>query len=160
MATSKYIAFFSNFCKFSNEFMDAITSRNLRNQFLLICIDSYPNIPSFVDRVPLVYDQNTKQVFVDDEIDKLITKMAQPHDLSSYNADTDGGFCYIDDNGSTVCSSQNFMAINDFDGFRINTPNDEGDNVKSKRSDSSMLEQYMAQRDDDMRFIKTQSVQQ
>ena len=156
MAT-KYVAFFSNFCKFSNQFMDSITSRNIRTNFVLICIDSYPNIPAFVDRVPLVYDPTTKQVFVDDEIDKLVERLSVPIDLMSYNSGREGGFCFIEDSGAAVCSSHNFMAINDMDIYKINTPAEDGESAKNKRGgDSSVLERYMAQREEDMRAIKQQ----
>lgn len=156
---NKLVAFFSNFCPHSKSFVEAIGINSLRNEFLLICVDSYANIPPFVDRVPLVYDPRSKRVYVDDELDQLVIQMGKSMgggDIASYNCEQDGGFCYIDDNGATVCSTQNFMAISDMDAFKINTPLEDND-VKAKKADGTNLETFMAQRDNDIRLMKATS---
>ncbi len=158
MATTKFVLFFSNFCKYSKDVIAFITENNIRNDFVLISIDSYKNIPSFVDRVPLIFANDSKEVFTDDKLDKLIQQIAvqkRNQTLMSFNEDKTGGFCFIDDAGATVCSTTGFMSLDEFTEHRIPTPEEFNTNtVKSKKADTSALEKYMAQRDDDLRIVK------
>jgi len=156
MASHNYLLFFSNYCKYSKDVLTQIQQNNLSKEFLLICIDSYSNIPQFVDRVPLIYQPHKKEIYIDESIDELINDMtkAQNKSLMSYNDGMDGEFCYIDENAQMICSSTGFMSLGDFESHRIQTPDDADISNKTKKSDSSILEKYMAQRDDDMRSIK------
>jgi hypothetical protein len=161
MASHTYIIFFSNFCKYSKEVLGQISKQNLSKEFLTICIDSYPNIPQFVDRVPLIYHPHKKEIFVDDNLDNFLRELFKQHNrgLLSYNEASTGSFCFIDDNGLQVCSTTDFMSLGDFEINHIQTPEDSEISNKSKKSDSAILEKYMAQRDDDMRLIKDMTKQ-
>ena len=75
--SGKHALFFSNYCEFSKEVIRDLTKKNIRSLFVLICIDeNRKNIPSCVDRVPLVIT-SSQAVFIEDDIPKFITMLNQ-----------------------------------------------------------------------------------
>jgi hypothetical protein len=158
----KIVLFFSNYCNFSKHVINVLTKKNLRHFFVLICVDSLPNIPKFVDRVPLIYVNN--EVVVDDAIDGFIEKLdSQSHSrniepilmneqFSSFQGlDATEG----DLNGSeNVQSTTSYMSLQQMDAFKIYTPSEE--NVGVKKSDSGTLEKYISQRENEYNLLKKQ----
>ena len=65
---TKHTLFYSrSSCEFSKEVVDLIVQRGLRDRFTLICVETYPNIPAFVNCVPLAY--TTKgEILTDDDL--------------------------------------------------------------------------------------------
>ena len=76
--SSKDCLFFSTQCQHSMELLKLLDSMDLKQMFLLICIDNQKyKIPQFVDRVPMIYKQQERRVLVDkmlvDYISQLIS---------------------------------------------------------------------------------------
>ena len=151
MSSPEYILFFSNLCNFSKEVLSTITRKNIRNAFILICVDTVTNLPPFVDRVPFIINKQTRDMYVDDNIDKIIDeihkKMYPPmiEALPSYiGGQEDSEFENL--NGNADCN------MLDLDNFRITTiTEDEG--LRGKKADSQLLEQYIAMRDTDVKGV-------
>ena len=64
----KHILFYSNLCQFSQDAIQLIYKKNVRDQFLNICIENpkyQQSLPPFVDRVPLILTAD-KQIVVDE----------------------------------------------------------------------------------------------
>ena len=68
MQNQKDILFYSNFCEFSKNIINAITKHNLRSIFLFICVDEGKyQIPQFIDSVPTILKRNG-EVFKDEQL--------------------------------------------------------------------------------------------
>lgn len=151
-----YILFFSNFCNYSKDVVGVITRKNIRNAFVFVCVDTVRPIPPFVTCVPLITSRTNKAMYVDEQIMELLDHIAKSmypptqieamNSMSAFSADnTESEFeSFGQDNG-------NFSML-DMDHFRINTIN-EDEEVKCKRADSSQLEQFIAQRDSDVKRV-------
>lgn len=151
-----FILFFSNFCNYSKDVVGVITKKNIRNAFVFVCVDTVRPIPSFVTCVPLVTSRTEKSVYVDEQImellDRISKSMYPPSQIEAMNSmsglstgNTESEFeAFGQDNGS--------FSLLDMDNFRINTIT-EDEEVKGKRADSSQLEQFIAQRDNDVSFV-------
>ena len=69
----KFLLFYSNYCHYSKTLLEEIKKKDIQEMFLLICVDTNMyTIPTFVDRVPMVYQKNSKQIFIEDNIIDLI----------------------------------------------------------------------------------------
>jgi hypothetical protein len=125
----------------------------------MICIDTYMRIlPTFVDRVPLIYDNN--QVYTDEAIDEYINHLA-PKKIESFNESimSCNSWMALDDSGDNCISTNTYVSINDFERLNAKSvPVDENtSNTKSKRWDPVVLEKYMANRADDSRQYASQA---
>lgn len=66
------ILFHSNFCRFSKEVIDLMTKYNIRQNFVLVCVDNKNyQIPKFIDRVPSIL-KISGEVFTDDQLYKYL----------------------------------------------------------------------------------------
>ena len=66
----KTVLFFSKFCGHSTEALRAITGRDLRSAFALLCIDDAEvrrRLPAYVDRVPLAFTPD-RRILADDAL--------------------------------------------------------------------------------------------
>jgi hypothetical protein len=156
---SKYLLFYSKYDTYSHQVLSIIQKSIDKNDFLLICRETHPNLPAFVDRIPIIYVTATRQLIADEHILEFLTssstKSTRPgktDDLMTYNDVMSASFCYLDETGTPICSSGNFSSLTDFD-TKISTPTDGEDSRKSKKADSSMLEKYMAQRESDIVLV-------
>jgi hypothetical protein len=145
-----FLLFFSNYCNYSKEVIGIITRKNIRNTFVLICIDTIQNIPPFVDRVPMIINKQSKGIYVDEDIVKLLDAVSQqmypPVSIGALNSAWDD--TEFENPGGE--NEENFCQL-DLEQFRIHCANDDDTN-KVKKADSSILEQYIAQRDADIKI--------
>ena len=156
---SKPLLFYSNTCNHSKLLIDRVNKLNITNIFLMICIDTYMRLlPSFVDRVPLIYD-NT-QIYTDEAIDEYINRLA-PKQIESFNESimSCSSWMALDDPGDNCISTNNYVSINDFgllEAQRVPL-DDDTSSTKGKRWDPAMLEKYMANRAEDSRQYASQA---
>ena len=118
MSSKPYILFYSNKCAYSNEVLGLIASLSLNPMFLYVNIDnkSY-TLPEFVDRVPLVFLKQSKEVVVDQNVVLFINSLASkprqgpqaPHAQMPEQALESG----ISDMSKGISSSYSFMNEND-----------------------------------------------
>jgi hypothetical protein len=154
-----YVLFFSNFCNYSKEVLGDITRRNIRNAFVLICIDSIANIPPFVTVVPLIACKSTKQIYVDDAISKILDEIhAKEYPAVTIEAlPSSIGFQSHESDFEALGQDNMAYSMLDMSNFRI-TITDDGDETKAKKADSSVLEQYIANRDNDIKINDRQNL--
>jgi hypothetical protein len=157
----KDILFYSNFCEYSKEVLGIIAKKNIRNDFVLVCVDNRTsNLPSFVDRVPLIFSITT-EVIVDEGIQKYIdTKYSSNNgDLEPFSLFSASGksnysdaFSFIEEGGQEdFVKGYTYLNMND---GAISTVQEESDSTKKSKIDSSILEKFMAERDNDLKNIK------
>jgi hypothetical protein len=115
-------------------------------------------LPPFVDRVPLIYDNN--QVYTDDDMEQYINRLA-PKQIESFNESITScsSWMALDDAGDNCISTNSYVSINDFGLLEAQTVpvDDDTSSTKRKRWDPAMLEKYMANRADDSRQYATQA---
>lgn len=147
--SNKDIIFYSNYCVFSREVVDSIIKRDLKNNFVFICVDTNRHrIPQQIDRVPALYLRQTGDVIFEDDIityiEKHITEDISPIDNSTYS----DCFSFLDDN-------QSQMGFKQFGVFgqeqQIYTPDD--DTSQNKADSSNSLENYANQREMDTKRL-------
>lgn len=73
-----FILFHSVQSKFSEEVVDQIRQNGLNKHFIIVDIN-HPSIkiPSFVTFVPMIYDKESKKIFRDDDITRVITSLVK-----------------------------------------------------------------------------------
>jgi len=164
--SSKNVLFYSNYCNFSKEILGEITKRNIRDLFVLICVDQNRyNIPSFVDRVPLIVTTQ-KQIVTDDDVLTFITELHKHHgstEISAYTVGTSrigmfsDQYSFIEeDSGRHGNHGMPFVFIEkEGDMCRIQTPDDDGhgNGTGNQKLDMSILENLKAQRDMDVQKL-------
>ena len=150
----EYFLFFSNFCPYSKEVVGLVTKKNIRNAFVLICVDTLQQVPPFVDRVPMIVNKHTKDVYADDSIYKVLddvsNKMYPPVKIEAMPSTAFTAF--QDTEFESLGGGTDSYSMLDMDNYRISYV-EEDDNLKNKKADSSQLEQYISQRDADMSII-------
>lgn len=119
MSSKPYILFYSNKCAYSNEVLALIASLSLNPMFLYVNIDnkSY-TLPEFVDRVPLIFLKNSKELVVDQNVVLFINSLSStkpprtpqaPHAQMQEQALESG----ISDMSKGISSSYSFMNENE-----------------------------------------------
>ncbi len=74
-SAGKPVLFFSQYCRFSTEILQALTKKGLRNRFVLVCVDTHRmQVPAFVDRVPVILTP-TRDLLSDDAVSDFIASM-------------------------------------------------------------------------------------
>lgn len=156
-APKKDILFFSNLCDYSKEVISVITKKNIRNEYMFVCVDTnkYP-LPRFVDRVPLIFTKNS-DILYDESILRYIEMTSSSHmeniDVIPFCMGGGETFSFLDDNdGNTTFKSftplgldQRIMAI----------PEAEDSGSRKSKIDPSVLDRYMQERDADISSIKS-----
>ena len=89
--SNKDCLFFSTQCQHSMELLKLLESHEMKQMFLLICIDNQKfKIPQFVDRVPMIYKTQERRVLVDkilvDYVSQLIAYKNQMVASRSHNS--------------------------------------------------------------------------
>lgn len=73
----KDLLFYSNFCEHSKYVVSVLIKRNIREHFILVCVDKKGlNIPPFVDRVPVIFTIR-KELFKDEDVMRYIESKVQ-----------------------------------------------------------------------------------
>lgn len=174
----KHILFYSNLCNFSQETIQTIYKKNLRDRFMNVCIENpkfQNSLPPFVDRVPMILTAN-QEIVVDhngqNNIDMFINMLSsvssgqsqqQPSsasekedaDLTPFSALEMGsklsdGFSYISDEQDQFGWSHNFVRIGG-EQQMINPSTDTATTEKNKMKEA-MYENYIQERN---RFDET-----
>lgn len=150
----KDILFYSNTCGFSKEMLQIIVNNNLKERFMLVCIDNRNlKLPPFVDRVPLLYT-TTKKLIADENLLNYVKSFVSSSSLQPYalvgantNSYTDNYSFLQETEVELGDSSRNFNIL----GFEqpIYVAKDEENNNNLNTS----LEKYMADRDADLQRI-------
>jgi len=171
----KDLVFYSNYCEHSKNLINLLIKKNLRDSFILICIDKQGiQIPSFIDRVPSILTVK-RELYTGDVIDNYIYNIIQsqtkqenqddnvtPYMMSS--ATNSSQYTFITNEGEydTGCDIKNDMMQNN--NFvllnadqKIMIANDREAENKSNKFDSSVLEKYMNMRKFDDEQIKKNS---
>jgi hypothetical protein len=151
---NKHILFFSNLCPYSKEILSLITKKNLKDIFVFICIEkTQQQLPHFVDRVPLIYTSQ-RSVVTDESLFSFIESIqvqgAVAEDLSPFDvhikANISDNFSFLEDDVCTGEHCKGYVYVNDVS--HIQTPEIEN---KGSKVDSSILERYMSERDNDLK---------
>lgn len=155
MQVQKDILFYSNLCDFSKEVLTTLVKYQLKETFMLVCVDNKNlTLPSFVDRVPLIYS-TSKKLFADDHLmsyikSKISSSTLQPYSLVGMNTGSlSESFSFLDSGdefGETSARNYNFLG----EDQKIYAPDDSSDN---NTEGSKKLEAYMASRDTDIQKI-------
>lgn len=74
----KHTLFYSNHCQHSREAVALLTRLNLRERFVLVCVERFAQqLPPFVDCVPLLYTTN-REVLTDDDLFLFVQHLRAP----------------------------------------------------------------------------------
>lgn len=158
---SKILLFYSNYCQFSKKLIDEIDKKGIKNEFLMISIDTNKyKIPAFVNKVPMLFSKETNKVYVEEEIVDYINfllnkKNKNDEDVQYYSEiEMDNKFS---DNFSFLndeYQKKSFVFVNEDNNFNNNIigntiQNNNKDDSQSNKLDSATIEKYMMQRDAD-----------
>lgn len=167
---NKDLVFYSNYCEHSKNLINLLIKKNLRDSFILICIDKQGlQIPSFIDRVPSILTIK-RELYTGDMIDKYIYNIINsqikknddtitPYMMSSATNSSQYTFITNDGEYDTGCDIKNDMMQNnnfvllDADQ-KIMIANDREAENKSNKFDSTVLEKYMNMRKFDDEKLK------
>ena len=167
---TRHVLFFSNYCTYCRSVLEKLSNRGTRAMFVLVCVDRrQQQLPNFVDRVPIIYTNDSK-VLSDDSVMAFIERLAEQTNVAS----DDEVVPWTMTVGSGICKSFSFLETSegvygpnysDVNAqHSIYTPNDDkeknakqdslsgqfGNSVSSTTSMSTSMESLMAQRDDDV----------
>ena len=131
---SKHVLFYSKFCQYSTQVLATMTRKNMRARFVMVCVDDNRyQIPTFVDRVPLILTIDRK-LLSDDDVFSFFESAESPSEDPM--AADDGDFTFVDESTPSMSPhATGFMLLNDCvnDEFpRINTP--DGDPMPTSSS--------------------------
>lgn len=155
MQAQKDILFYSNLCDFSKEVLNTLVKHQLKESFMLVCVDNKNlKLPPFVDRVPLIYSV-TKKLFADEQLmayikSKISSSSLQPYSLVGMNTGSlSESFSFLesgDEFGEVSARNYNFLGVEQ----KIYAPEDSSD---AKGENSQKLEAFMASRDTDLQKL-------
>lgn len=167
--SSKNVLFYSNYCNFSKEVLGDIIKRNIRDLFVLVCVDQNRyTLPPFVDRVPLIVTPQ-KEIITDESLSKYIEELHKQHgnaEIEAFTVSTSrmsmfsDPYSFIDDNITSNSSHGTAYVFlgNAEEQYHIQIP-PEDDGCKNK-FDASMLENIKAQRAIDEETLKKRMLKQ
>lgn len=158
----KDILFFSNYCDYSNDILNMMVKKNVKNEFMLVCIDNSKfQLPQFVDRVPIIYTKRDELIY-DDSIIKYIEAVAQPNgeiveDIQPWSIQQPSNFTsqfsfLMDDSDDNLNKGYTMLGYDQ----KITLTQEETDVSKKDKFDSSQMDKYMQERKaDEERFKKS-----
>lgn len=151
----KDLLFYSSYCDFCTSILDYITKKNLKHEFMLVCVDNDRyRLPEFVDRVPLIFTR-TKHVLVDQSIQDYLQEITptvrdiEPFSLAQGTGNYSDMFSFLDSADEGVTKGYTYLGAEQ----QISYIPEEGDKNAKNKFDSSVLERYMAERDSDIKKI-------
>lgn len=159
----KDILFYSHFCNFSKEVLSMMHKMNVKNDFLLVCVEKFSkNIPKNITCVPTILTR-TGQLLVEDDIQGYVQIVAShkksggsggngsstaPQDIFS---NTNAGFSYLDDpvegNNGVDSGAYGIFGMDQ----RIDTPDEDSD---LSGESTINYERFKAQRDTDIQIAQ------
>jgi hypothetical protein len=168
------ILFYSNHCQFSKQVIDLCVSHNIRDYFVLICIDhNRDKLPYFVDRVPLIYRKSHSDVIHDEAIVEYISSIVQatqkeqqpaatapsvPTEIQPFslhqNVNYSDHFSFLND--QEIVNDPNkrpFTMLGE--DMRFPSVQQSDDNGGKVKLDTKILDQYMQARDQDTASFKS-----
>lgn len=127
----KDLLFYSNYCEPCKDLLGLLIRRNLRDQFVLICVDNKNfTIPKFVTCVPLIFTED-KRVIKEDDIQRYISPKMNAG-IKSKNTNSNSESNINEDispftMGNSLNSSQFTFITEDGEGYieNNNNPNKE-----------------------------------
>jgi len=160
MPINKDLLFFSRFCDHSMGVLSTLVKANLRDNFMLICIDDAKvkaNLPNYVRVVPTIVTTK-KQILTDENVLGYIQskiKPVQEEDISPFSLLGSGTdqYSFLDDSTNLNVPSdslQNFTLIGNDSHIMAA---EQVDNSKTKLADTA-LDNYMSSRNADDEAIK------
>jgi hypothetical protein len=152
--TNKAILFFSNYCDHSKELLGLIIKKNIKANFVLVCVDNTKyRLPDFVDRVPIIYT-STGDILYDDILFKYVESSASTEDIAPFAISTSinysDQYSYLDD---TIDNENKAYTTLGRDHHISNIVEENNENQK-KGFDNSMFDKYMQMREEDDSRIK------
>lgn len=167
----KDLLFYSNFCEHCKKLVGFLIKQNLREQFILVCVDKKEfKIPSFIDRVPSIlnikkelYTEESIYAYVDTKLKIIKKQVEEIAPFTMMGGLNSSQYTFISNDGEgydTGCDlrtdlvqSHDFVLLNH--DQRIIAPVDkEADSKSGSKFDSSVLERYMDSRKRDDEIIK------
>ncbi len=177
MDIRKDLLFYSNFCEHCKKLIGILIKQNLRDQFILVCVDKREyKIPPFIDRVPTILTSK-KELYTEDNIYAYIEKkikliQKQIEDIAPFtmaNSLNSSQYTFISQDGESydmgaelkndLVQSHDFVLLN-YDQRIIAPVDREADSKTESKFDSSLLERYMDARKRDDEFIKKKCSEQ
>jgi hypothetical protein len=164
MSRSKDILFYSDECDFCKELLMVLVRKNLRSMFMIINVNNHKfQLPSFVDRVPLVYTMND-QVYYGDALDEYISSLSSkseeilPFALSggAPGGEYSDAFSYLEDMNDPRHKSYTMVGMEQkIMSFDMSDDSKSSETNKIK-FDSSSYDKYIQERDNDIASLKKQ----
>ena len=156
----KDILFFSSYCDYSNDILNMMVKKNVKNDFMLVCVDNSKfQLPQFVDRVPIIFTKRDELIY-DDSIIKYIEETSQSgievvEDIQPWSIQQPSNytnqFSFLMDES---CDNQNKgYTMLGYDQ-KITIPQEDTDVSKKDRFDSSQMDKYMQERKADEESFK------
>lgn len=156
---SKDLLFYSNYCDFCKEVINVLIKKNIRNRFLLVCVDTRKfDIPSFIDRVPSILNSKTNEVYMDGDVYKYIDSVylstIQHQEISPLfsvygNSLYSSSFSSLGDEDMKEDKNYQWLGNDEM----IN-PQMDDTKPKTEKMDSSCFEKYLEARQNDDTFLK------
>lgn len=153
----KDVIFLSNFCEYSNEILNLIVKKNAKPDFVVICVDNNRyQLPNFVDKVPLIYTKNDEIVY-DDSIIKYLemlypteTEEIMPWSIQQPSNYSNQFSFLLDDSADLQNKGYTILGYDQ----RISTTIEDSDTSKKGKFDSSQMDKYMQERENDEQNFK------
>lgn len=174
MNNKKDLLFYSNYCEFSKEVLTFLTKKNVRNIFLLVCIDTGKyKVPPIITSVPTILTADYKSIICENDIYKYIENILQsmrPKEESLQTFSWEGNsysesYALLNEEESQNIndfgniSSKGYTFINGNDIEQMNTKSkiqDDDDVLKQTKFDISAYDKYISSRNKDEEYIKRQ----
>lgn len=151
----KDILFFSSFCEYCNDIINLMIKKNIKQNFMMVCVDNKKySIPSFVDRVPILFTKND-EVISDDTIINYIESLYPtetidilPYSLQQTNYSNQ--FSFLEETHDLQNKGYTMLGYDQ----KITAPVETDDSSNKSKFDSSMLDKYLQSRDMDEQNFK------
>lgn len=150
---NKPVLYYSQNCTYSKEILDLLKNSNLVDQYELTCIDSMRKLPTFIDRVPIMFHNN--KVLHDEGLFNYMEHVSKPAvSVEAFTLDTSisDQFSFIGDANQESMMNQSFLEISDKGEFRdqkIETPSEMEGNSRNNVS----MDELINAREKDIKHI-------